>query len=293
MKRLAIADPIRTNEILRHYKLRAKKNFGQNFLVNTGIIYEIVASAAIVPGDQVIEVGPGIGSLTEQLLNAGGKVAAYEIDDDLMEILDNELPETDQLRIINHDVLKSDFVADLADFFDLSKPIKLVANLPYYITTPIIFGFLESSLNIQSMTLMMQKEVADRIISDPGSKNFGPLSIAVQVIMKPRIALNVPPTSFEPAPKVDSAVVVMEKLEQPVEILHREIFDAVVKISFAQRRKTIYNNLKHLVGEGLPDIDSVHQLLEEVDIKENKRAEQLSITDFIAISEYIAKLQSL
>ena len=113
------------------------------------------------------------------------------------------------------------------------------------------------------------------------------------MLFRSRIALNVPPTSFEPAPKVDSAVVVMEKLEQPVEIPHREIFDAVVKISFAQRRKTIYNNLKHLVGEGLPDIDAVHQLLEKVDIKENKRAEQLSITDFIAISEYIAKLQSL
>lgn len=287
MKRLAIADPIRTNEILRHYHLRAKKSFGQNFLINPGVIFEIVASAKIAPGDQVIEVGPGIGSLTEQLLEAGGKVVAYEIDSDLIDILAKELPETDQLKVINHDVLQSDFDVDLADFFDLTKPIKLVANLPYYITTPIIFGFLNSSLPIVSMTLMMQKEVADRIIAHPGTKDFGPLSIAVQTVMKPEIALKVAPQSFEPSPKVDSAVVVMERLPNPPEIPNQELFDKIVKISFAQRRKTILNNLKHLVGNEISDIDMLHKILKEVNISENMRAEQLSIKDFINLTEEI------
>ena len=218
--RIPIASPVRTAAIVNRYFVHAKKNLGQNFLVDLDAVRGIVRAAGIEPGDQVVEVGPGIGSLTEQLLLAGGKVTAYEVDQSLPEILATELPEKvdgqdldQRFKLIMKDVLKADFATDLAGFFDLSKPVKVVANLPYYITTPIIFNLLEYSLDFTSLTLMMQKEVAERLAAQPGSKAYGPLSIAVQTQMSVDLALEVGHASFMPQPKVDSAVVVLTPLE--------------------------------------------------------------------------------
>lgn len=291
--RIPIASPVRTAAIVNRYFVHAKKNLGQNFLVDLDAVQGIVRAAGIEPGDQVVEVGPGIGSLTEQLLLAGGKVAAYEVDQSLLEILANELPEKvdgedlDQcFKLIMKDVLKADFATDLAGFFDLSKPVKVVANLPYYITTPIIFNLLESSLDFTSLTLMMQKEVAERLAAQPGSKAYGPLSIAVQTQMSVDLALEVGRASFMPQPKVDSAVVVLTPLENPADVGDRKQFNRVVKLCFAQRRKTLANNLKALVS----DKEDREKLLANLDLDPRQRPEQLAISDFIRISQAVAEM---
>ncbi|MBW9308273.1 16S rRNA (adenine(1518)-N(6)/adenine(1519)-N(6))-dimethyltransferase RsmA [Lactobacillus delbrueckii] len=291
--RIPIASPVRTAAIVNRYFVHAKKNLGQNFLVDLDAVQGIVRAAGIEPGDQVVEVGPGIGSLTEQLLLAGGKVAAYEVDQSLPEILANELPEKvdgqdldQRFKLIMKDVLKADFATDLAGFFDLSKPVKVVANLPYYITTPIIFNLLESSLDFTSLTLMMQKEVAERLAAQPGSKAYGPLSIAVQTQMSVDLALEVGHASFMPKPKVDSAVVVLTPLEKPADVGDRKQFNRVVKLCFAQRRKTLANNLKTL----LPDKEYREKLLADLDLDPRQRPEQLAISDFIRISQAIAEM---
>lgn len=291
--RIPIASPVRTAAIVNRYFVHAKKNLGQNFLVDLDAVQGIVRAAGIEPGDQVVEVGPGIGSLTEQLLLAGGKVAAYEVDQSLPEILANELPEKvggqdlgQRFKLIMKDVLKADFATDLAGFFDLSKPVKVVANLPYYITTPIIFNLLESSLDFTSLTLMMQKEVAERLAAQPGSKAYGPLSIAVQTQMSVDLALEVGHASFMPKPKVDSAVVVLTPLEKPADVGDRKQFNRVVKLCFAQRRKTLANNLKTL----LPDKEDREKLLADLDLDPRQRPEQLAISDFIRISQAIAEM---
>lgn len=291
--RIPIASPVRTAAIVNRYFVHAKKNLGQNFLVDLDAVQGIVQAAGIEPGDQVVEVGPGIGSLTEQLLLAGGKVAAYEVDQSLPEILANELPEKvdgqdldQRFKLIMKDVLKADFATDLAGFFDLSKPVKVVANLPYYITTPIIFNLLESSLDFTSLTLMMQKEVAERLAAQPGSKAYGPLSIAVQTQMSVDLALEVGHASFMPKPKVDSAVVVLTPLEKPADVGDRKQFNRVVKLCFAQRRKTLANNLKTL----LPDKEDREKLLADLDLDPRQRPEQLAISDFIRISQAIAEM---
>lgn len=291
--RIPIASPVRTAAIVNRYFVHAKKNLGQNFLVDLDAVQGIVRAAGIEPGDQVVEVGPGIGSLTEQLLLAGGKVAAYEVDQSLPEILANELPEKvdgqdldQRFKLIMKDVLKADFATDLAGFFDLSKPVKVVANLPYYITTPIIFNLLESSLDFTSLTLMMQKEVAERLAAQPGSKAYGPLSIAVQTQMSVDLALEVGHASFTPQPKVDSAVVVLTPLEKPADVGDRKQFNRVVKLCFAQRRKTLANNLKTL----LPDKEDREKLLADLDLDPRQRPEQLAISDFIRISQAVAEM---
>lgn len=291
--RIPIASPVRTAAIVNRYFVHAKKNLGQNFLVDLDAVQGIVRAAGIEPGDQVVEVGPGIGSLTEQLLLAGGKVVAYEVDQSLPEILANELPEKvdgqdldQRFKLIMKDVLKADFATDLAGFFDLSKPVKVVANLPYYITTPIIFNLLESSLDFTSLTLMMQKEVAERLAAQPGSKAYGPLSIAVQTQMSVDLALEVGHDSFMPQPKVDSAVVVLTPLEKPADVGDRKQFNWVVKLCFAQRRKTLANNLKTL----LPDKEDREKLLADLDLDPRQRPEQLAISDFIRISQAIAEM---
>lgn len=291
--RIPIASPVRTAAIVNRYFVHAKKNLGQNFLVDLDAVQGIVRAAGIEPGDQVVEVGPGIGSLTEQLLLAGGKVAAYEVDQSLPEILANELPEKvggqdldQRFKLIMKDVLKADFATDLAGFFDLSKPVKVVANLPYYITTPIIFNLLESSLDFTSLTLMMQKEVAERLAAQPGSKAYGPLSIAVQTQMSVDLALEVGHASFMPKPKVDSAVVVLTPLEKPADVGDRKQFNRVVKLCFAQRRKTLANNLKTL----LPDKEDREKLLADLDLDPRQRPEQLAISNFIRISQAIAEM---
>lgn len=290
--KIPIGSPVRTQAIVNRYFVKAKKNLGQNFLVDMNAIMGIVQAAGIEEGDQVIEIGPGIGSLTEQLLLAGAKVFAYEVDDSLPEILENELPQKiagedldQRFKLMLKDVLKANFDEDLKNFFDMSKPVKVVANLPYYITTPIIFALAESDLNFTSLTLMMQKEVAERLIAAPGSKAYGPLTIAVQTQMKVELALNVDHNSFNPKPKVDSSVVVLTPLEKKPKIEDRKHFNWVVKMCFSQRRKTLNNNLKTLV----PDSEQRAALIASLGVDPRVRPEDLTIEQFIKIAKAVPK----
>lgn len=288
--RIPIGSPVRTQAIINRYFVKTKKNLGQNFLVDQNAIQGIVAAANIQKNDQVIEIGPGIGSLTEELLLAGAKVFAYEVDRSLPTILENELPHQingqplhARFKLLLKDVLKANFSEDLSDFFDLHKPVKVVANLPYYITTPIIFALAQSDLNFTSLTLMMQKEVAERLEAKPGTKAFGPLTIAVQTQMAVRLALTVSHNSFMPRPKVDSSVVVLTPLKDKPLIGDRKHFNWVVKMCFAQRRKTLNNNLKTLI----PDAEKRAELITSLGVKANIRPEDLTITQFIKIAQKI------
>ncbi|MCJ2172520.1 16S rRNA (adenine(1518)-N(6)/adenine(1519)-N(6))-dimethyltransferase RsmA [Lactobacillus kefiranofaciens subsp. kefirgranum] len=287
---IPIGSPVRTQAIINRYFVKAKKNLGQNFLVDQAAILGIVQAADIQPNDQVIEIGPGIGSLTEQLLLAGAKVFAYEVDDSLPEILQNELPPkidnqplSQRFKLLLKDVLKANFKEDLAGFFDLKKPIKVVANLPYYITTPIIFALAESDLHFASLTLMMQKEVAERLEASPGNKEYGPLTISAQTEMKVNLALQVSHNSFMPRPKVDSSVVVLTPLKDKPVIGNRQHFVWVVKMCFAQRRKTLNNNLKALV----PDNTTREALIKELGVDPRIRPEDLTIKQFIKIARNV------
>lgn len=287
---IPIGSPVRTQAIVNRYFVKAKKNLGQNFLIDQNAILGVVEAAGIEKGDQVIEIGPGIGSLTEQLLLAGAKVFAYEVDDSLPTILQNELPKKiddqpldSRFKLILKDVLKADFKVDIGDFFDFTKPIKVVANLPYYITTPIIFALAESDLHFTSLTLMMQKEVAERLEAQPGSKEYGPLTISVQTEMNVKLALQVSHNSFMPRPKVDSSVVVLTPLKEKPAIENRKHFIWVVKMCFSQRRKTLNNNLKAL----LPDKTKRDELFAELGVSPRIRPEELTIKQFIKIASFI------
>ena len=287
---IPIGSPVRTQAIVNRYFVKAKKNLGQNFLVDQTAILGIVEAAGIKKDDQVIEIGPGIGSLTEQLLLAGAKVFAYEVDDSLPTILQNELPKkiddqplASRFKILLKDVLKANFKEDIGDFFDFTKPIKVVANLPYYITTPIIFALAESDLHFTSLTLMMQKEVAERLEAQPGSKDYGPLTISVQTEMKVKLALQVGRNSFMPRPKVDSSVGVLTPLKEKPAIEDRKHFIWVVKMCFSQRRKTLNNNLKSL----LPDKTKRDELITELGVEPRIRPEDLTIEQFIKIAKFI------
>ncbi|MGX4644656.1 16S rRNA (adenine(1518)-N(6)/adenine(1519)-N(6))-dimethyltransferase RsmA [Holzapfeliella sp. JNUCC 80] len=290
MKSLPIGDPIKTSQIIHDYGLRAKKSLGQNFLTDLNVLENIVESAEITPEDQVLEVGPGIGSITQQLAETGCKVVSFEIDQRFIAVLDDVLGEYDNVAIINQDVLKADLEKELSSYFDLDKPVKIVANLPYYITTPIMFKLLDSPLKLTSMTVLMQKEVADRIVADHGSKNWGPLSIAVQMVGDPEISFTVPPKSFNPAPKVTSAILNLRlkgDKYQDVEFDH-QLFDEVVNACFKQRRKTIYNNLKQAFGSKGKSPEDIKEILNNANIPEKYRAEQLTINDFIQLTNCLS-----
>ena len=289
---MPIANPVRTKAIVNRYFMHAKKNLGQNFLVDLAAIKGIVAAADIQVGDQVIEIGPGIGSLTEQILLAGAKVAAYEVDTDLPEILKNELPAKldgqvldERFKLIMKDVLKANFKEDIGDFFDFNRPIKIVANLPYYITTPILFDLIKSELDFVSLTLMMQKEVAERLVAKPKTKAYGPLSIAVQTRMSVIFDEEVKSSSFMPRPKVDSAVVTLKPLSKKYDIADYKYFDHLVKISFSQRRKTLNNNLKTLIK----DKDEREKIIASLNLDPRVRPEELTITQFIELAHLVKK----
>lgn len=287
---IPIGSYVRTQAIINRYFVHAKKNLGQNFLIDLDAIQGIVQAAEIHQNDQVIEIGPGIGSLTEQLLLAGAKVFAYEVDQSLPEILQNELPAKvngaplkDRFKLLLKDILKADFTNDLAGFFDMNKPIKVVANLPYYITTPIIFFLNQSDLNFTSLTLMMQQEVAQRLGAQPNSKEYGPLTIAVQTQMSVQLALTVKSSSFIPRPKVNSSVVVLRPLADKPDIGNVKHFNWVVKMCFAQRRKTLNNNLKNLIS----DTDKRKRVIASIGVDPSIRPEQLTIAQFSKLARAI------
>lgn len=286
---IPIGSPVRTQAIINRYFMKVKKSLGQNFLVDLDALHGIVKAAAIKPDDQVIEIGPGIGSLTEQLLDAGAKVFAYEVDENLLKVLQNELPKKingypldQRFKLKIEDILKADFKQDLKDFFDLSKPVKVVANLPYYITTPIIFFLNNSELEFASLTLMMQKEVADRLSAHSGTKEYGPLTIAVQTEMAVKSFMTVTSSSFIPRPKVDSSVVVLTPLpaESKIDIADSKHFNWVVKMCFAQRRKTLNNNLKALI----PNNEDRTHLIKSLGVDFRVRPEQLTLKQFVQIA---------
>ena len=287
----AVGNPIRTRAILEKYRLRAKKSLGQNFLTDLNVLQNIVEAAGITPDDNVIEIGPGIGALTEQLAIAGGEVLALEIDTQLMDVLDEVLDPYNNVEVINADVLKAN-LPDLVQtkFTDPTAPIKVVANLPYYITTPILMQFLNSTTKWDSITVMMQKEVAQRITSDPGVKAYGSLSLTVQYEMDAKIAFEVSRKVFVPSPNVDSAIVVLEPRKEalPTQPIDEKAMFKLIKGCFAHRRKSLWNNLQTVYGK-TPEIrEQMQAALDEIKVDSQIRPEQLSLEQFVALSNALA-----
>ena len=240
-----LGEPVHTIAVLQKYNFHFQKKFGQNFLIDTHVLERIISEAGVTKDDFVVEIGPGIGAMTQYLCEAARAVAAVEIDKNLIPILHDTLGGYDNVEIINDDILKVD-IAALAEEKNDGRPIKVVANLPYYITTPIIMGLFESRVPIESITVMVQKEVADRMQCGPGSKDYGALSLAVQYYAKPQIVANVPPNCFMPRPNVGSAVIRLTRHEKPpVEVTDEKLMFRLIRASFNQRRKTLVNGLKN------------------------------------------------
>lgn len=274
-----IATKSNTKEIIEKHGFTFKKSFGQNFLTDTNILNKIVNAADLNDEVGVIEIGPGIGALTEFIARKAKKVVAYEIDPRLIPILAETLAPYDNVKVIHQDILKADVASMIEEEFKDVKYIAVVANLPYYITTPILMGLIEKKLPIDWYVTMMQKEVAERLSANPGSKDYNALSIAVQYYTEAKIALNVPKTVFIPAPNVDSSVVKLTKREQPaVAVTNEDFFLEIVHAAFKQRRKTIQNNLNSYFGSLTKE--EVTQLLEEAGIVPSRRGETLTIEEF-------------
>lgn len=280
MDKPIIASPQVTNHILHRFKLRADKKLGQNFLIDENIVRNIVAAAELSDKDTVLEVGPGIGTLTQGLAESGASVVAVELDKRLLPVLDTTLEGYDNVRIVNGDILQVDIMqtVDVDEF-------KVCANLPYYITTPIIFALLEKRLPMERLVAMVQKEVAERMAAKPGGKDYGALSVAIQYYTEPEIAFIVPPSSFIPAPSVDSAVIVCKRREKPpVEVCDEALFFRVVKAAFSLRRKMLNNSLKNMGIKG----EQVAKWLELAGVDGKRRAETLSLEDFAALTNTFA-----
>lgn len=276
-----IATPSRTKEILQKHGFSLKKSLGQNFIVEPNILANIVKAAGLDENTNVIEVGPGIGALTEYVARSSKQVVAFEIDDRLIPVLEDTLSPYDNIRVVHQDVLKANLKEVLAGTIDLEEPLMVVANLPYYITTPIIMHFLESELRIDGLVIMMQKEVADRITAAPGSKAYGSLSIAIQYYMEAEIAFIVPKTVFVPQPNVDSAILKLTRRDKPVvEVKDEKFFFELIRASFVQRRKTIWNNLLIRYGKTDEIKAELTAGLEKAGIDPKRRGESLSIAEF-------------
>ncbi|PJK15630.1 16S rRNA (adenine(1518)-N(6)/adenine(1519)-N(6))-dimethyltransferase [Chryseomicrobium excrementi] len=281
-----IATPVRTQEILKKYGFSFKKSLGQNFLIDPNILRNIVSHAELTKDSAAVEIGPGIGALTEHLARAAGKVVSFEIDQRLLPVLEDTLSPYDNVQIIHSDILEADtktiFAEQLADFED----IMVVANLPYYVTTPILLKLLHDRLPIRGMVVMMQKEVADRITAKPGTKEYGSLSIAIQYYMDAEVAMTVPKTVFMPPPNVDSAVIKLTRRNEPAVLVKDEDFLFLVsRGSFVQRRKTILNNLQTSLPEGKARKEEILKALEDTGIEPSRRGETLSIQEFGALAD--------
>ena len=277
-----IASPEVVHYICKRFDIKMSKKLGQNFLIKRGIVDEIVHAAELTVGEPVLEVGPGIGTLTQGLAQSGADVTAIELDRRLLEVLDTTLASYDNVRIIHGDVLKLDLPTIMNQ-----KPFKVVANLPYYITTPIIMSLLESKLPIERLVVMVQKEVALRMVAKPGTKDYGALSVAVQYYTEPDIVLDVPPKSFLPAPAVTSSVIrCILRDKPPVDVIDEKLFFRVVKAGFAQRRKTFSNTMK---TTGLTR-DRIEELLAKANIDGQRRGETFTLQEFADVANAWATL---
>ena len=288
MARPYLGNPKYTIEVLQKYHFVFQKRFGQNFLIDEHVLEKIIESSGITKDDFILEIGPGIGTMTQYLAEAAREVAAVEIDSSLIPILKDTLKDWDNVSVINNDILKTD-IKKIADEKNGGKPVKVVANLPYYITTPIIMGLFEKNVPVDSITVMVQKEVADRMQVGPGTKDYGALSLAVQYYAKPEIVANVPPNCFMPRPKVGSAVIRLTRHEQcPVEVEDEKFMFRVIRASFNQRRKTLANGLNNA-----PDIqvskEDIAKALEELGVGASIRGETLTLEQFAQLSNILKK----
>lgn len=283
---MRIADHSVTRAILERHGFTFKKSFGQNFLTDTNILQKIVDTAEIDKKVNVIEIGPGIGALTEFLAESAAEVMAFEIDDRLVPILADTLRDFDNVTVVNQDILKVDLAQYIAEFKNPDLPIKVVANLPYYITTPILMHLIESGIPFSEFVVMMQREVADRISAQPNTKAYGSLSIAVQYYMTAKVAFIVPRTVFVPAPNVDSAILKMVRREQPaVAVQDEKFFFKVSKASFVHRRKTLWNNLTSCFGKSEETKDKLTAALERAELSPSVRGEALSLEEFARLAD--------
>lgn len=281
-----IATPIRTKEILKKYGFSFKKSLGQNFLIDTNILNRIVDFAELTDNSGAIEIGPGIGALTEQLAKRSKKVTAFEIDQRLLPILADTLSPYDNVKIIHEDILKANVGQVIAEEFTDIQDLMVVANLPYYVTTPIILKLLSENLPIRGIVCMLQKEVADRIAAKPSTKEYGSLSIAIQYYTTAETVMIVPKTVFMPQPNVDSAVIRLTKREKPiVEVRDEDFLFTITRASFAQRRKTILNNLSSQLPDGKAKKEKIIEALEQTGIDPTRRGETLTIQEFGHLSD--------
>ena len=280
-----LGNPKNTIEIIQKYEFAFQKKFGQNFLIDTHVLDKIIRAAGVTKDDMVLEIGPGIGTMTQYLAEAAGKVVAVEIDSNLIPILSETLADYDNVVVLNADVLKVD-IKELAEKYNGGRPIKVVANLPYYITTPIIMGLFEGDVPIDNITVMVQKEVADRMQVGPGSKDYGALSLAVQYYAEPYIVANVPPNCFIPRPNVGSAVIRLTRhKEPPVEVRDPALMFKLIRASFNQRRKTLQNGLNNS-----PEIsfskDQIAAAIESLGVSPTIRGEALTLGQFAELANY-------
>ncbi len=281
-----LGNPQNTIEIIQKYEFRFQKKFGQNFLIDTHVLEKIVDAAGVTKDDMVLEIGPGIGTMTQYLAEAAREVVAVEIDNNLIPILQETLADYDNVVIISNDILKVDLEA-LSKEHNNGRPIKVVANLPYYITTPIIMGLFESNVPLDNITIMVQKEVADRMQVGPGTKDYGALSLAVQYYADPEIITNVPPNCFMPRPNVGSAVIRLTRYpEPPVKVDDVKKMFALIRASFNQRRKTLVNGLNNA-----PDLhftkEQIAEALAKMNLSETIRGEALTLEQFAELSNIL------
>lgn len=278
-----LGNPKRTIEVLQKYDFVFQKKFGQNFLIDTHVLDKIISAAEITKEDFVLEIGPGIGTMTQYLACAAREVVAVEIDKALIPILEDTLQDYSNVTVLNEDILKVD-IKKLADEHNNGKPIKVVANLPYYITTPIIMGLFEGDVPIESITVMVQKEVADRMQVGPGTKEYGALSLAVQYYAEPYIVANVPPNCFMPRPKVGSAVIRLTKhAEPPVEVSDTKLMFRIIRASFNQRRKTLANGLNNSPERSFGK-EEIQRAIKACGFPEGIRGEALTLEEFAALT---------
>lgn len=281
--------PKNTIEVLQKYNFRFQKRYGQNFLIDTHILDKIIFEAGITKEDMVLEIGPGIGTLTQYLCEAAREVIAVEIDNSLIPILNETLAEYSNICVMNEDILKVD-INQIVNESNNGKPIKVVANLPYYITTPIIMGLFESKVPLESITIMVQKEVADRMKAIPGTKDYGALSLAVQYYSKPEIVAIVPPNCFMPRPNVSSAVIRLKRHDVPViSVEDEKLLFKIIRASFNQRRKTLTNSLKN-AQELSYSKEQIVEAIVKIGQKENVRGEALTLEQFAKLSDELKKL---